>query len=216
MLRAGLTGGIACGKSAVAAMLRERGCRMLEADKMGHAVIEPGEPAYDDVVREFGKEILVADGRVDRSKLARVVFANRARLERLNQIIHPRVADALDEEFAEMTRARFDGVAVVEAALLVESNYYKKLDRLIVVWCRPEQQLERLTNSRTGRGMSRAEAKQRIAAQMPMEEKRGLADDLIDTSVTLDQTREQVEALVARLKELAAERGRVEGQGRGR
>jgi len=214
MLRAGLTGGIASGKSAVAAMLRERGCRVLEADKMAHAVIEPGEPAYDDVVREFGKEILVADGRVDRSKLARIVFADRARLDRLNQIVHPRVAEALDEEFAEMVRARFEGVGVAEAALLVESDYYKRLDRLIVVWCRPEQQFERLTNSQSGRGMSRAEAERRIAAQMPAEQKRALADDQIDTSGTLDETRRQVDALVVHLKQLAAERAQVQGGSR--
>ncbi len=213
MLRAGLTGGIASGKSAVAKMLREHKCRILDADKIGHAVIEPGEPAYDDVVREFGKDILVSDGRVDRSKLARVVFADRARLARLSQIVHPRVVDALDEEFKELTRARFEGVAVVEAALLVESNYYKRLDRLIVVWCRPEQQLERLTNSQTGRGMSRAEAAQRIASQMPVDQKRALADDQIDTSGTIDETRAQVEALVARLKILAAERSNVPGAG---
>jgi dephospho-CoA kinase len=211
MLRAGLTGGIASGKSAVAKMMRERKCRLLDADKIAHVVIEPGEPAYDDVVREFGKEILVSDGRVDRSKLARVVFADRARLARLSEIVHPRVVDALEEEFKELKRARFDGVAVVEAALLVESNYYKKLERLIVVWCRPEQQLERLTNSQTGRGMSRAEAEQRIASQMPVDQKRALADDQIDTSGTLDDTRTQVEALVARLKLLAAERGKVSG-----
>jgi dephospho-CoA kinase len=211
MLRAGLTGGIACGKSAVAKMLRERKCRVLDADKIAHAVIEPGEPAYEDVVREFGKDILVADGRVDRSKLARLVFADRVRLDRLSQIIHPRVADVLDEEFAELASRKFEGVAVVEAAPLIESNYHKKLDRLIVVWCRPEQQLERLTNSQMGRGMSRAEAEQRIASQMPVEQKRALANDQIDTSGTLDQTREQVEALVARLKQLAAERGRAPG-----
>jgi len=211
MLRAGLTGGIASGKSAVAKMLREHKCRVLEADKIAHAVIEPGEPAYDDVVREFGKEILVSDGRVDRSKLARVVFADRARLARLNEIVHPRVVDALEEEFKELKRARFDGVAVVEAALLVESNYYQKLERLIVVSCRPEQQLERLTNSQTGRGMSRAEAEQRIASQMPVDQKRALADDQIDTSGTLDETRTQVEALVARLKLLAAECSKVSG-----
>ncbi len=214
MLRAGLTGGIASGKSAVAKILRERKCRILDADKIGHAVIEPGEPAYDDVVREFGKEILVSDGRVDRSKLARVVFADRARLARLSQIVHPRVVDALDQEFKELTREKFEGVAVVEAALLVESNYYKNLERLIVVWCRPEQQLERLTHTQTGRGMSRAEAEQRIASQMPMEQKRALADDQIDTSGTLEETRAQVDALAARLKQLAAKRAAVPG-GRG-
>ena len=190
MLRAGLTGGIASGKSAVAKMLRERKCRILDADKIGHAVIEPGEPAYDDVVREFGKEILVSDGRVDRSKLARVVFADRARLARLSQIVHPRVVEALDEEFEELTRARFEGVAVVEAALLVDpiiTRSSRATGRGLVPSRAATSSAS--TNPQTGRGMSRAEAEQRIASQMPMEQKRALADDQIDTSGTLDETR---------------------------
>ena len=203
MLRAGLTGGIACGKSAVAAMMRELGCYVLDADRMAHRLIEPGQPAYDDVVREFGREILDEQGRVARAKLADIVFADPARLARLNAIVHPRVLRELDVELDWLARSDSQGVTVVEAALLVESGYHHSLDRLIVVWCTPEQQLVRLTDPAYGRGMTVEQARQRIAAQMSLAEKRKLADDEIDCSGTMDQTRRQVTELVEHLKRLA-------------
>jgi dephospho-CoA kinase len=203
MLRAGLTGGIACGKSAVAAMMRELGCYVLDADRMAHRLIEPGQPAYDDVVREFGREILDEQGRVVRAKLADIVFADPAPLARLNAIVHPRVLRELDVELDWLARSDSQGVAVVEAALLVESGYHHSLDRLIVVWCTPEQQLARLTDPAYGRGMTVEQARQRIAAQMSLAEKRKLADDEIDCSGTMDQTRRQVTELVEHLKRLA-------------
>lgn len=203
MLRVGLTGGIGCGKSAVAAMMRDLGCHVLDADKMAHRLIEPGQPAYEEVVREFGREILDAQGRVARAKLAEIVFADPARLAYLNAIIHPRVLAELDVELARLARNDSRGVAVVEAALLVESGYHHSLDRLIVVWCTPEQQLARLTDAASGRGMSPEHARRRIAAQLSLAEKRKLASDEIDCSGTMDQTRRQVTALVERLKRLA-------------
>ena len=141
MLRAGLTGGIASGKSAVAEMMRELGCYVLDADRMAHRLIEPGQPAYDDVVREFGREILDEQGRIVRPKLADIVFADPVRLARLNAIVHPHVLTALDVELNWLEQSDPQGVAVVEAALLIESGYHGSLDRLIVVWCTPEQQL---------------------------------------------------------------------------
>jgi len=200
MLRVGLTGGIGCGKSTVAAMLREQGFHLLEADPLAHRLIEPGQPAYKEVVREFGRGIVSEGGRIDRAKLAAIVFSNPPKLQRLNQIVHPRVLKALDHELAELERTDPGGVAVVEAALLIESSYHEKLDRLVVVWCEPEQQIERLV----ARGMSRADVERRIAAQLAMDQKRRMADDEIDCSGTLEHTREQVEALVARLRQLAA------------
>jgi dephospho-CoA kinase len=200
MLRVGLTGGIACGKSAVAAMLRARGCAVLDADSLAHDLIEPGQPAHAEIVREFGKDVLGADGRVNRAKLGDIVFAEPAKLERLNQIVHPRVVEAADKWLADLARSGGTAVAVVEAALLIEAGYNKNLDRLIVCWCRPEQQRERLL----ARGLDAREAGRRIAAQMPIEQKRRMATDLIDCSGTLDETERQVEQLAAQFKNLAA------------
>jgi dephospho-CoA kinase len=200
MLRVGLTGGIGCGKTTVAAMMREFGCHVIEADPLAHKLIEPGQPAYDEVVRTFGREILDATGRVDRGKLGAIVFDNNDQLLRLNAIVHPYVEQELKQLLDEFARTNPKGVAVVEAALLVEAGYAEKLDRLVVVWCRPEQQEARLLT----RGMTLKQVAQRIAAQMPLEEKRRRATDEVDCSVSLGETREQVERLVAKLKQLAA------------
>ena len=206
MLRVGLTGGIGCGKSTVAAMMAELGCHVLNADKMAHALIAPGEPAYNDVVRKFGRDILASDGSVDRARLAAVVFADGGKLASLNAIVHPRVLRELDRELERLARVDPHGVAVVEAALLIESGYHRNLDRIILVTCTRDQQLERLTNPTFGRAMSREQAEQRIAAQMPVEEKRKQAAgklDEIDCSYTLDSTKREVRILVEQLKETA-------------
>ncbi len=199
MLRVGLTGGIASGKSTVAAILREMGFRVLDADLLAHELIERGQPAYEEVLREFGREICDAQGRIDRARLGAIVFAEPAKLTRLNRIVHPRVLEASDRQFAEWAKAEPPDVAFIEAALLVEAGYHKRLDRLVVAWCTPEQQKERLI----ARGMTREEAERRIGTQMPIEEKKRLATDLIDCSGTLEETRRQVETLAARLREEA-------------
>ena len=209
MLRVGLTGGIATGKTTVAAILRNLGCHMLDADKIAHHLIEPGAAAYGDVVREFGRGILTADGRVDRKKLGAIVFADPARLARLNAIVHPRVLETQDRELEALERGDSYAIAVVEAALLIEAGYAPKLDCLVVTWCTPEQQLERLTRQDAdgvaGRGLTLEQARQRIAAQMAIEEKRRMADEVIDCSGSLEHTREQVIALVDKLKRMEAE-----------
>lgn len=200
MLRVGLTGGIACGKSTVAAMMRELGCHVIEADPIAHKLIEPGRPAFQEVIRAFGIDVLRPDGFVDRAKLGALVFADIDKLLRLNSIVHPRVLKELERLFSEYAAAHPPGVAVVEAALLIEAGYVKHLDRLAVAWCTREQQIERLT----ARGMTREQIDQRLAAQMPLDEKRRRADDVIDCSIPLDETRKQVECLVSRLRDLAA------------
>ena len=210
MLRVGLTGGIASGKSTVAARMRELGVAVLNADALAHQLIEPGQPAYDDVVREFGPEVLRADGTVDRKKLGDIVFRDPARRERLNQIVHPRVIAAREEQLREMQSQNPRGLAIVEAALLIEAGYYKKLDRLVVCSCRPEQQMERLR----ARGLTEEEARQRLEAQLPLAEKLRLADDVVDCSGTLQETERQTDALVARLRQLAAEEPGKEEAGR--
>ena len=196
MLRLGLTGGIASGKSAVAAMLREMGFAVLDADSLAHRLIEPGLPAYDEVLQEFGPGVVAPDGRVDRPKLSAIVFADRARLDRLNAIVHPRVAEVVFRQFEEWQRGGTRDAAFVEAALLIESGIHKKLDGLVVAWCAPEQQLERLL----ARGLSEAEARRRIAAQLPVEEKLRVATEKIDCSGSLEETRRQVEALATKLR----------------
>lgn len=206
MLRVGLTGGIGCGKSTVAAMMSELGCHILNADKMAHALMVPGEPAYDEIRRHFGAHLLAPDGSIDRARLAAVVFADSDQLASLNAIVHPRVLRELDRELDRLSRIDPHGVAVVEAALLIESGYHQRLDRLVLVTCTRDQQLERLTNPAFGRAMAREQAEKRIAAQMPLEEKRKLANDEIDCSGSLDDTKRQVRILVEQFNQMAGSR----------
>jgi dephospho-CoA kinase len=188
MRKIGLTGGIASGKSTVAAMLRELGFDVIFADEISRRLLDPGQSAYEETVREFGREIVRPDGTLDRKKIAAIVFADRAQLARLNAIIHPRVEAQILKQFADWEREENRPVAFVEAALLVEAGYMKNLDGLVVTWCRPEQQVERLV----ARGMTEEEARARIGAQMPVEEKLKLADHKIDCSGSIEETRRQV------------------------
>jgi len=196
MLRLGLTGGIASGKSAVAAMLREMGFAVLDADALAHKLIEPGQAAYAEVIQEFGPSIADSSGRIERAKLGATVFADLAKLDRLNAIVHPRVAEVILSQFEVWRRSGVRDAVFVEAALLLESGIHKKLDGLVVVWCRPEQQLERLL----ARGFSETEARRRIAAQLPVEEKLRHATEKIDCSGSFEETRRQVEALAGKLR----------------
>ena len=195
MLRLGLTGGIASGKSAVAGMLRGMGFTVIDADSVGHSLIEPGQPAYQEVISKFGASVLDAEGRVDRGRLGALVFADRRKLEMLNAIVHPRVKAEIARQFAQLAK---EGVkaAFVEAALLVEAGYLDELDGLVVTCSRPEQQVERLL----ARGMSEEEARRRIAAQMPAEDKVKFATEKIDCSGSIEETRRQVEALAGNLQ----------------
>jgi dephospho-CoA kinase len=196
MKRLGITGGIASGKSAVAGMLRELGFRVIDADALGHTVIKPETRAYDEIVRDFGTGVVGADGRIDRGKLGAIVFADAGKLKRLNAIVHPRVEEEMVRLFGDWEKSGVADAAFVEAALLVEAGYQKNLDALVVAWCRPEQQMERLL----ARGLSEVEARRRIAAQMPAEEKLKFATEKIDCSGSLEETRRQVEELAAKLR----------------
>jgi dephospho-CoA kinase len=200
MLRVGLTGGIASGKSTVAAMLRELDCPVLDADTLGHELLEQGQDAHDEVVREFGQEILDAHGNVDRGKLGHIIFADAQKRARLNQILHPRILDVVRKWFAAQGHPGGPDLAVVEAALIIEAGYNKELDQVIVCWCPAEQQLQRLVE----RGLTAEQAKLRIAAQMPMEEKRRLGDATIDCSGSIEETERQVMGVVKRLSRPAA------------
>lgn len=203
MLKMGLTGGIASGKSAVAAMLREMGFPVLEADIVAHKLLEPGQAAHDEVLQEFGADLADVQGKIDRSKLGAIVFGDPAKLGKLNRIIHPRVEEIVFRKFEEWRCSGVRDAGFVEAALLVEAGIAGKLDGLVVAFCRPEQQLERLR----ARGMSEIEAKRRMAAQMTVEQKLQHATERIDCSGTLQETRAQVRELAAKLRKRAASLG---------
>ena len=202
MLRLGLTGSIASGKSTVAGTLRELGFHVLDADRLSHQLMEPGKQAHDEIVREFGKDILDSSGHVNRKRLGQLVFADRARLQKLNAILHSRVAEATWRQFDQWEREG-ENVAFVEAALIVEAGMHKQLDGLVVTWCEVEQQVARLKQ----RGMTETDARARIALQMPQEEKLRYATEKIDCSGTLAETRNRVEAFASRLRSSLPARG---------
>jgi dephospho-CoA kinase len=196
MFRVGLTGGIATGKTTVASMLRDCDVPVLDADTLGHELLEPGQAAYDEIIAVFDEDILDPDGKVNRAKLGALIFADAQKRERLNQILHPRILDVVQKWFAALDEPDGPEFAVVEAALIFEARYNQKLDKIIVCWCRPEQQMERLTL----RGLSVEEAQQRIAAQMPLSDKRKLADEAIDCSGSIEETQRQVNQVAEKLK----------------
>lgn len=195
MLRIGLTGGIASGKSTVAAMLRDRDYPVLDADALAREFLEPGQDAFKEVVAHFGDKILLPGGGVDRKKLAAIVFADATERANLNQIIHPRVREVASSWFAALNYPGGPVLAFEDAALILESGARKSLDRIVVCWCRPEQQLQRLLE----RGMSEQDARMRIAAQMPLDEKRKLADEVIDCSGSIGETERQVDRMLVKL-----------------
>ena len=202
MLRVGLTGSIAVGKSFVAGILRELGCHVLDADETARAVVEPGTPGLRAVVEAFGDEVLQVDGTLDRARLGALIFASEERRGRLNALLHPLIIAAQDEQLRRWEERDPHGIGVIEAALMVESGGYRRLDKLIVVHCRPEVQLARLMSRNR---LSREDAAQRIAAQMSQEEKLKHADFSIDTSDGFDDTREQTESVYQKLRALSDE-----------
>ncbi len=193
----GLTGGIASGKSSVARILRELGAPVVDADELARKVVEPGQPAYEDIVREFGREVLAADGTLDRKRLAEIVFADEAKRRRLGQITHPRIAQLAQAETAAYA-ARGEPVVVYEAALLVENGIHRVLDGLIVVRATPEQQDARAA-LRDGTGEPAARA--RLQSQLPLEAKLAVATHVIDNSGSIADTRAQVERLWKSLRQ---------------
>jgi dephospho-CoA kinase len=197
MLRVGLTGSIAVGKSFVLECFRELGCFVLDADKVARDVVALGTPGLARVVGEFGDDILKSDGTLDRAKLGSIVFSNEEKRLLLNSIVHPLVFEAQDSWLKDREREAPDGIAIVDAALMIESGGYKRFDKLIVVWCEPELQLQRLIERD---GLNLDEAKRRISSQMPQEEKKSYADFLIDTSKGFEDTRRQTSEVFEQLE----------------
>ncbi len=187
MIKVGLTGGIACGKSFVGEALARCGCLLIQADELGHAVVAPGGEAFAGVIAEFGVDLLV-DGKIDRRQLAARVFGDPGALARLNALVHPPVIAREEKLMAAFAAAQPKGIAVVEGAILIETGSYKRFDRLIIVACTIKQQIER--SMRRDR-ITEREVRARLDRQMPLEEKRKLADFVIDTSGTKEDTLRQ-------------------------
>ena len=188
MLRVGLTGSIGVGKSFVASVLIELGCHLLDADQTAREVVMPGTPGLMALTQEFGEEILNPDGTLNRKQLGAVVFADESRRQRLNQLLHPFIIARQDEILNAWEAEDPNGIGIVDAALMIESGGYRRFDKLIVVHCLPEVQLERLMLRDK---LSREEAERRINSQLPQEEKQKFADYLIDTSDGFESTRAQ-------------------------
>ncbi len=202
MLKVGLTGGIATGKSYVLAVLGELGCEVIDADTIAHQVIEQGRPAYRDIVNHFGAEILNEDGTINRAALGAIVFGDKNAREKLNAIVHPRVYEAQVEWFEQIAQRAPGAIAVVDAALMIETGSYRRFDKIVVVYCDPELQLKRLMERN---GFTREQALVRISAQLPSEEKLKYADYSINTSNGFEDTRRQTEAIYEKLRGLQPE-----------
>ena len=198
MLKVGLTGSIAVGKSFVLGILSELGCRVLDADATAREVVAPGSAGLQSVVDTFGNQVLREDGTLDRTTLAEIVFSNHEKRQLLNSLLHPLIIAAQDDQIRKWQCEDPRGIAVIDAALMIESGGYKRFDKLIVVHCRDEVQLERLM---TRDGLSREQAAQRIAAQMPQAEKKQLADYLIDTSNGFEAARARTTEVYQALRE---------------
>jgi dephospho-CoA kinase len=207
LLKLGLTGGIASGKSAVGEMFVQRGAHLIQSDAVAHWLMDPGRPVYEEVVRRFGREILNPEGSINRAKLAEAAFGSSGgvapRVQELNELVHPAVIAHENRWMEEIGERDPKAIAIVEAALILEAKAAGRFDRLIVVTCRPEQRIQRYAR-RMGisENAARAEVTRRMAAQIPDEEKIKTADFVIDNSASLEGTTEQVQRVFAELQKL--------------
>jgi dephospho-CoA kinase len=205
LLKLGLTGGIASGKSVVGEMFVQRGAHLIQSDAVAHQLMQPGQAVYEEVIRRFGREILNPDGSINRSRLAEVAFGNPGgappRVQELNEIVHPAVIAHENQWMEEIGHRDPNAIAIVEAALILEANAAGRFDRLIVVTCQPEQRVRRFAR-RLGisEDAARAEVTRRMAAQIPDEEKIKAADFVIDNSGSLDATEQRVQLVFAELR----------------
>jgi dephospho-CoA kinase len=197
MLKVGLTGGIAVGKSVVGEMFVAHGAHLVQADRIAHELMQPGESVYNKVKEHFGDGILNPDKTVNRAKLAEIVFTKgsdgKSRIEELNRIVHPVVIARQDEWMGEIGRQDQHAVAIVEAALMIEAGAAKRFDRLIVVTCSPDQRVARFAaRHKIDLEAARKEVARRMAAQLPDEEKIKAADYVIDNSGPVEETSARV------------------------
>jgi dephospho-CoA kinase len=203
VLRVGLTGGVACGKSTVAKMFANLGATIVDADTIAHELYRPGQEVLQELVKHFGAEILKPDGELDRAKLATLVF-DGGRVEELNKIVHPAVIRQQDEWMRALGEKDPYAVAIVEAALILEAGAKDRFDRIMVVTCKPAQKVARFAQrTGTSEDSARADVDRRTKAQMPDEEKARRADFVIDNSGPVEETRHQVQRIYSELKVLA-------------
>ena len=206
LLRIGLTGAIACGKSAVGEMFAKLGAHVIQADAVAHSLMEPGRAVYEEIVRRFGREVLNPDQTINRSSLAKAAFGDPAtgkvpRVQELNAIVHPAVIRHENAWMEEIGRRDPDALAIVEAALILEAGAADRFDHLVVVTCRPEQRVERFARrQKISEEAARLEVERRMAAQLPEEEKIKAADVVIDNSGSLEATELQVRRIVEQWK----------------
>lgn len=200
MLKIGLTGSIAVGKTFVTEVFRELGCFVLDADKTAREVVETGTIGWQKIVENFGRKVLNADDSLNRAALGAIVFADAEKRQLLNSILHPLVFDSQNEWLTRVEAENSKAIAIIDAALMIESGGYKRFDKIIVVWCQPDIQIERLMKRNN---FSPEEAVQRIAAQMPQDEKKRYADFLIETTAGFDEAKRQTERVFEKLIELA-------------
>ena len=200
MFIVGLTGGIASGKSLVARVFKDLGATVIDADRIVHELLEPDQDAWREVIQYFGQDVQRADKTIDRRKLGALVFNDREKRSWLNACLHPRVFSIYTTQVAHLRMRSPDALLFFDAALLIESGYHRNMDRLIVVYAEPEQQVERLMARDC---FTREEALLRIASQMPLSEKRRLADHVIDNSGSREETEQQARELFGQLKKEA-------------
>lgn len=198
MLLVGLTGGIASGKSLVAHVLRDLGAQLIDADRIVHELLRPQQQCWIAIVEHFGKDILAADGCIDRRKLGEIIFQDPEQRSWLNSCLHPKVFDVYTAQVRQMHSRPPDTIVVFDAALLIETGYHRQMDRLIVVYADLEQQIERLM---TRDNFTKGQALARIQSQMPLSEKRGHADYVIDNTGTREHTIEQTREVFLKLKQ---------------
>jgi dephospho-CoA kinase len=199
MLKVGLTGSIAVGKSFVCDVFREQLVPVLDADQTAREVVEPNTVGWKAIVEHFGASILQANNEIDRAKLGSIVFADSTQRELLNSIVHPLVFEAQDAWLIRLELKNIDRFAIIDAALMLESNGYQRFDKIIVVWCESEIQLERLMKRNN---LTRDDAQKRINAQFSQDKKKSFADYLIDTSEGFEATKLQVIELYKQLSVL--------------
>jgi dephospho-CoA kinase len=205
VLKVGLTGGIAAGKSVVGEMFAALGAHVIQADEIAHQLMQPGNPVYQEVVAHFGAGILDPGGTVNRARLAELAFGSKpSRVQELNQIVHPAVIRRQEEWMKQVAERDPHAIALVEAALILEADMAKRLNRLIVVTCHPEQRIERWARRlNVDEETARREVSRRMAAQLPDGEKIKAADFVVDNSGSLDETRRQVKEIYAELRKEA-------------
>ena len=202
-LLVGLTGGIASGKSTACRFFRELGANIVDADQISRDVVEPFSPVWKEIVEAFGTEIIGEDNELDRSRLAEIIFADEEKRKLLESIIHPRIADETARRVEALEKEHPDGIIIVDAALMIEVGTYEKFDRLVVVYADEETQARRLMDRDL---LGRAEAFSRIEAQMPLSEKLGYADYVIDNNGSPETTKQGVLRVYNELVKIQAER----------